>query len=231
MPARIDQRIDINYASRSTIIAIHKPMALTYSTYLKLEDLLDLQQPQSDPAEHDEMLFIIIHQVYELWFKQVLFELDLVRHIFIQDRINDNSPDMSRVVPYVLNKIPKIRRSRKGGQAGGGAVKGLPGRFTPNAWRALSNMQQEAQRFEHAYMGTEHLLLGMLRDTRSQGARVIVNLGADPANIRSQLEGVIGRRGSLYTGASGMTRRCLPVIIRRFCPAIWATSGGWPPTK
>lgn len=52
-------------------------MALTYSTYLKVQDLLDLQEPMSrDPVEHDETLFIIIHQVYELWFKQVLHEMD-----------------------------------------------------------------------------------------------------------------------------------------------------------
>jgi tryptophan 2,3-dioxygenase len=48
---------------------------LTYGRYLRLDDLLALQQPRSQPAEHDEMLFIVVHQVYELWFKQVLHEL------------------------------------------------------------------------------------------------------------------------------------------------------------
>jgi tryptophan 2,3-dioxygenase len=51
-------------------------MPLTYSTYLKLDELLALQQPLSDGPEHDETLFIVIHQVYELWFKQLLHELD-----------------------------------------------------------------------------------------------------------------------------------------------------------
>lgn len=50
---------------------------LTYGSYLKVGDLLSLQTPVSAPAEHDELLFIIIHQVYELWFKQTLHELDL----------------------------------------------------------------------------------------------------------------------------------------------------------
>ena len=50
---------------------------LNYASYLHIGALLDLQQPQSHPAEHDETLFIIIHQVYELWFKQILHELDL----------------------------------------------------------------------------------------------------------------------------------------------------------
>lgn len=49
--------------------------AVTYGKYLKVDELLSLQQPR-DEVEHDEMLFIIIHQVYELWFKEVLHELD-----------------------------------------------------------------------------------------------------------------------------------------------------------
>ena len=48
---------------------------LTYNDYLKIGDLLRLQVPQSEPAHHDEMLFIIIHQAYELWFKLILHEL------------------------------------------------------------------------------------------------------------------------------------------------------------
>ncbi len=50
-------------------------MPLTYGDYLKLDDLLELQVPQSPGPEHDEMLFIVIHQVYELWFKLVLHEV------------------------------------------------------------------------------------------------------------------------------------------------------------
>jgi tryptophan 2,3-dioxygenase len=49
---------------------------LSYGSYLKIDELLALQQPLSRPAHHDEMLFIVIHQVYELWFKQLLHEID-----------------------------------------------------------------------------------------------------------------------------------------------------------
>jgi tryptophan 2,3-dioxygenase len=49
-------------------------MALTYADYLELDTLLSLQRPRSTPPEHDEMLFIVIHQVYELWFRLVLHE-------------------------------------------------------------------------------------------------------------------------------------------------------------
>lgn len=48
--------------------------AITYTSYLKIDELLQLQQPLSDGPEHDELLFITIHQVYELWFKQILHE-------------------------------------------------------------------------------------------------------------------------------------------------------------
>ena len=54
-------------------------MDLSYTTYLKLDPLLDLQEPRSHPVEHDEMLFIVIHQVYELWFKLLLHELDKIK--------------------------------------------------------------------------------------------------------------------------------------------------------
>jgi tryptophan 2,3-dioxygenase len=54
-------------------------MTLTYSSYLKLDSLLQLQEAQSDPEEHDELLFIISHQAYELWFKLQLHELEKVR--------------------------------------------------------------------------------------------------------------------------------------------------------
>ena len=49
---------------------------LSYNKYLKVRDLIDLQETLSEPASHDELLFIIIHQTYELWFKQLLHELD-----------------------------------------------------------------------------------------------------------------------------------------------------------
>src|SRR5437867_11990861 len=57
-------------------------MELTYARYLKLDRLLDLQQPQSSPPEHDETLFIVIHQVYELWFKLLLHEFGKIARDF-----------------------------------------------------------------------------------------------------------------------------------------------------
>src|SRR5262249_41122159 len=62
-------------------------MTLTYASYLHLEKLLALQQPRSDPPEHDEMLFIIAHQAYELWFKLQLHELEKIKCDFQSNRL------------------------------------------------------------------------------------------------------------------------------------------------
>jgi tryptophan 2,3-dioxygenase len=56
--------------------------SLTYGSYLRIPELLSLQRPVSDPPHHDELLFILIHQVYELWFKQMLHELDAAVRFF-----------------------------------------------------------------------------------------------------------------------------------------------------
>jgi len=61
------------------------PTTLTYGSYLKVDELLALQIPQSDPPEHDELLFIIIHQVYELWFKQMLHEIEAAMRYLRRD--------------------------------------------------------------------------------------------------------------------------------------------------
>ena len=65
----------------------------TYGEYLRTDELLGLQTPLSDGPEHDEMLFIVIHQVYELWFKQVLHELDYLECLLSRN-------DGGRAPPY-----------------------------------------------------------------------------------------------------------------------------------
>jgi len=61
---------------------------LNYNSYLKIPELLDLQRPISEPAHHDEMFFIIIHQSFELWFKEILHETDLLVAFFREGRIS-----------------------------------------------------------------------------------------------------------------------------------------------
>jgi tryptophan 2,3-dioxygenase len=60
---------------------------LSYGSYLQVDDLLGLQRPLSSPEHHDEMLFIIIHQVYELWFKQLLHEMSAVLQALDRDEL------------------------------------------------------------------------------------------------------------------------------------------------
>ncbi len=81
--------------------------SLTYSSYLELEPLLKLQVPRSgetwDDAEHDELLFIIIHQVYELWFKQTLHEMDLMAELLETHRPeNDKTAKVRGALKRVL---------------------------------------------------------------------------------------------------------------------------------
>jgi tryptophan 2,3-dioxygenase len=72
--------------------------AVTYGSYLKLEELLALQQPRSDGPEHDELLFIVIHQVYELWFKELLHEFDRVRRLLEADEPHRAQHTLKRIL-------------------------------------------------------------------------------------------------------------------------------------
>ncbi|MGC4102543.1 tryptophan 2,3-dioxygenase [Ferruginibacter sp.] len=82
-----------------------------YSEYLQLDKITGAQEPESFKegkiAAHDEMLFIIIHQAYELWFKQILFEVNSVIDIMNQPALNDNSPEMQTVV-HRLKRVATI---------------------------------------------------------------------------------------------------------------------------
>lgn len=81
-----------------------------YSEYLQLDKILNAQEMESAKEgirADDEMLFIIIHQVYELWFKLVLHEVNIVREIFKKDIILDSSPDLYNTV-YRLNRVREI---------------------------------------------------------------------------------------------------------------------------
>jgi len=82
--------------------------SLTYNSYLKVEDLKSLQICQSDPAHHDEPLFIIIHQTYELWFKLIIHELDLVVELMKEDRVRKATHFMKRVSAIMRVLVAQI---------------------------------------------------------------------------------------------------------------------------
>ena len=86
---------------------------LTYGTYLKVPELLSLQQcrsvdPETGRAEHDETLFIIIHQVYELWFKQLLHELDFVVELLDDDQLHGARHHLKRVLKIMKTMVGQV---------------------------------------------------------------------------------------------------------------------------
>jgi tryptophan 2,3-dioxygenase len=83
-------------------------MPLTYSSYLKLDAILSAQEPRSAGPEHDEMLFIIIHQVYELWFKQVLYELDFLAGRFYENDTSRALHTLRRVLTILKTMVAQI---------------------------------------------------------------------------------------------------------------------------
>jgi tryptophan 2,3-dioxygenase len=78
---------------------------LTYGSYLRLEQLLDAQHLESDPPAHDELLFITIHQVYELWFQQLLHEVTAVREAML-----DPTGERLWWAQHLLNRVHVIER-------------------------------------------------------------------------------------------------------------------------
>src|SRR5688572_20883108 len=88
------------------------PGDVNYHDYLQLDKILNAQFPESDKlqlAAHDEMLFIVIHQAYELWFKQLHHEADSVVNILAKPSLNDNSPELQTVVHRLSRCVTILR--------------------------------------------------------------------------------------------------------------------------
>jgi len=83
-------------------------MALNYSNYLKLDELLSLQEPRSSPPEHDEYLFIVIHQTYELWFKLLMIELERIKAAFSGNRLWDALHTFKRVRTIMKTLVGQV---------------------------------------------------------------------------------------------------------------------------
>ena len=82
--------------------------AVTYASYLHVDDLLSLQKPRSDGPEHDEILFIVIHQVYELWFKEILHELDYVIRVFEDGEADRAQHTMKRILTILKVLVAQL---------------------------------------------------------------------------------------------------------------------------
>jgi len=77
----------------------------TYSEYLNIDPLLRLQTPG---GEHDELLFIVVHQTYELWFKQILHELDYLRTLLAADDLPRSGHAMKRVLTILKVLVAQV---------------------------------------------------------------------------------------------------------------------------
>src|SRR5204862_1120994 len=82
--------------------------AVTYGNYLKIDELLSLQQPRSEGPEHDELLFIIIHQVYELWFKELLHEFDRVAQLLTADESHRAQHTLKRILTILKVMVAQL---------------------------------------------------------------------------------------------------------------------------
>jgi tryptophan 2,3-dioxygenase len=125
-------------------------MKKTYGSYLKLDTLLSLQEPASKPAEHDETLFIVIHQVYELWFKLLLHELEKVKR-----DLSGND---------LFGAIATFKRMRM-------VMKTLVGQLdiletmTPQSFLAFRDRLEESSGFQSAQFREMEFLLGYKRES------------------------------------------------------------------
>jgi tryptophan 2,3-dioxygenase len=82
--------------------------SVTYANYLQLDELLSLQQPRAEGPEHDELLFIVIHQVYELWFKELLHELDRVAALLRGDEPHRVQHTLKRILTILKVLVAQL---------------------------------------------------------------------------------------------------------------------------
>jgi tryptophan 2,3-dioxygenase len=123
-------------------------MPLNYSSYLKLSQLLELQEPKSDPAEHDEMLFIVIHQVYELWFKLSLHELDKFNSDLSSGRLFDGMATLKRLRMVLKTLVGQLD---------------ILETMTPMSFTAFRDRLEQASGFQSAQFREFEFLLGYKR--------------------------------------------------------------------
>jgi tryptophan 2,3-dioxygenase len=143
--------------------------ALTYTSYLALDDVLGAQHPRSD--EHDEMLFIVIHQVYELWFKQLLHELS-----HLQRRLEDGD------TPHALTTLKRILTILKVAVAQIDVLETM----TPRQFLGFRSRLDAASGFQSAQFRELEAVLGR-RDPR------VLERYDDPSGARARIAAAMAR--------------------------------------
>jgi len=157
--------------------------ALTYTSYLAVDDLLKLQKPLSDGPEHDEMLFIIIHQTYELWFKQLI-------HEFQQAQRALESGDTH----YALSILGRIRTIMKVCVAQVDILETM----TPLQFNAFRGYLSSSSGFQSAQFRMVEAILGR-RDSRMAGHL--------PPDIQAEIKDITSRNSLWDSFLDYLTKR------------------------
>ncbi len=122
---------------------------LTYASYLEIEQLLDLQHPRSTPPAHDEMLFIVIHQAYELWFKLLLHEFEKVNADLSANRLFDAIATFKRVRTVMKTLVQQLDVLET---------------MTPNSFSAFRDRLETASGFQSTQFRELEFALGYKRE-------------------------------------------------------------------
>lgn len=128
-------------------------MELTYTNYLKVEELINLQELKSSPQEHDEMLFIIIHQAYELWFKQILHEAQELVSRLRSNKITDAQKTLKRMITIMKVLVHQVD---------------ILETMTPLEFLKFRNYLDSASGFQSTQFRELEFLLGMKNSTALQ---------------------------------------------------------------
>jgi len=159
---------------------------LTYGSYLRVDELLSLQQPQSAPPHHDELLFIIIHQVYELWFRQLLHEIEAaMRHLDSADflKVGKNFRRIHAIQRLLEQQVDVLET------------------MTPQEFNAFRDGLNPASGFQSAQFREIEFLCGaqktgylkFLEPTSNERARLEARLAAP--SLYDALKSALARRG------------------------------------
>ena len=156
--------------------------AITYISYLKVDELLELQQPESD-GEHDEMLFIVIHQTYELWFKQMLHEIAEVQQTLESGKSHRSLAILGRVRTIMKTCVGQLD---------------ILETMTPLQFNTFRGRLQSSSGFQSAQFREFEAVLGR-RDQAGAGADTATGMGmaehlipGSPA--RARVEAAMQRR-------------------------------------
>lgn len=134
--------------------------ALTYGSYLRVEELLALQTPKSSAPEHDELLFIVIHQVYELWFKQMLHELEYAATLLQRGDAARAGHTLGRVLRILKTVVAQIDVLET---------------MTPTEFSSFRSFLESASGFQSAQFRELEFLLGHKRSA------IVSHFSEDPA--------------------------------------------------